>query len=92
MLKGTEEHFLHGVFGILRMPADLHAERIDRVLKQPDRLFNRLRSVEAQQVCGLYQFRSHRYGVIEVNISICPPARKLILLKVRRLTALITLK
>ena len=60
MLKRTEEHLLHGVFGVFRMPADLHAERIDRVLEQPDRLFNRFRSIEAQQICSLDQFRSHR--------------------------------
>src|ERR1039458_5298273 len=78
VLKGTEEHFLHGVFGIFRLPADLHAEGIDCVLKQPDRLFNRFRGVEAQQICGLYQFRSHRMGSSR-SIPVYPPrTRKLI--------------
>jgi len=43
--KGAIEHLLHGVFGIFRMPAYFHAEGVDGVLQQPDRLFNSFRSV-----------------------------------------------
>ncbi len=46
--KRTVKHFLHGVFSILRMSADLHAEGIDRILQQPDCLFRRLRRMQAQ--------------------------------------------
>jgi len=60
MLKGTREHLLHGVFGIFRMPTDLHAEGIDRILKQPYRFFNCFRSIAPQQLGGSDQFWSHR--------------------------------
>ena len=59
---GAGEHLLHGVFRIFRMPADLHAEGIDRILQQTDRLFDGFRSVAAQEVGGSDQFRSHRRG------------------------------
>src|ERR1017187_788964 len=59
MAQGTEEHLLHGVFRIFWMAADLHAEGVNRVLQQTERLFNRLRSVAAQQFGRLSQFRSH---------------------------------
>jgi len=59
---GAGEHLLHGIFRIFRMAADLHAEGIDRILQQTDRLFDGFRSVALQQVGGSDQFRSHRMG------------------------------
>src|ERR1035441_1462158 len=56
------EYLLHGVFRIFRMPADFHAEGIDRVLQQPDRLLDGFGSVAAQELGGLDQFRAHRLG------------------------------
>jgi len=44
----------------LQDAADLHAERIDRILEQPNCLFDSFRSVPAQEFRGLDQFRSHR--------------------------------
>ena len=58
----TVEHLLHGVFCVFRMPADLHAEGIDRVLQQTDCLFDSFRSIAAQQFGSLNQFGSHRWG------------------------------
>lgn len=34
--EGAKKNFLHGIFGVLRVAADLHAERINSVLKQSD--------------------------------------------------------
>src|ERR1039458_5328931 len=42
------------------MPANLHAEGIDRILQQADRLFDSFRSVAVQEFRGSDQFRSHR--------------------------------
>jgi hypothetical protein len=60
MRDRTEEYFLHRVFGIFRMTADLHTEGVNRVLEQPDRFLNGFRSIAVQQIGGSYQFRSHR--------------------------------
>ena len=49
---GAGKHLLHSVFRIFRMPTDLHAEGIDRILQQTDRLFDGFRSVALQQVGG----------------------------------------
>ena len=50
--EGTGKHLLHGVFRVFRMPADLHAEGIDRILQQTDRLFDSFRRVAAQEIGG----------------------------------------
>ena len=49
----TVKHLLHGVLGVFRMPADLHAERVDRILQQTDGLFNGFGSVASQEVDSL---------------------------------------
>ena len=68
VFKRTKEHLLHSVFRIFRMPTDFHAEGIDSTLKQPDRLFNGFRGLEAKQICGLYQFGSHRMRLIPLYL------------------------
>ena len=42
-----QQDFLHGVFGILGMAADFHAEGIDRVLQQSQRPVDGIRVVFA---------------------------------------------
>ena len=58
----TGEDFLHVIFRVLPVAADLHTEGIDRILQQADRLFNGLRSVAVQEFGSLNQFWAHRWG------------------------------
>lgn len=48
MGQGTRQHLLHRVLGVLRMSAYLHAEGINRVLQQANRLFDTFRSIAVQ--------------------------------------------
>jgi len=59
-----------GVFRIFWMPADFHAERIDRALQQTDCFFYGFRCLAVKEFGRLNQFRSHYSEVSKASTSI----------------------
>src|ERR1017187_3453568 len=75
MPQRSGEDLLHGIFRVFRMPADLHAEGIDRALQQTDCLFDRFRSIAAQEIGSLNEFGSHRLGLSQTRPVYSPATR-----------------
>jgi hypothetical protein len=46
--QGPKQHILHDVFCVFSMSADLHAEGIDGILQQLDRLCGGFRRIPAE--------------------------------------------
>ena len=58
---------LHGVFGILRMAVHFHAERVNRVLQQRQRLLDGPGTVLVNQLQRLLQIGGHSYRLADTR-------------------------